>query len=98
MLVKIHKSYRYVVSICDSDLINKKLQDEKLQLDLTGAFFKGEEKTKQETIDIIEDMRREDATFNIVGKESCNLALELSLIKSEGITHINDVPVSLVLL
>jgi len=98
MLVKIHESYRTTVSICDSDIIDKKYEEEKLQIDLRGAFFKGEEKTPEETKEIIKDMQCEDATFNIVGKESCAVALEMKIIKQEGIITIQGIPISLVLL
>jgi hypothetical protein len=98
MLVKIHQAYRTTIAICDSDLIGKKLEEDKLQLDLTGNFFKGEEKTEEEVQFIMEDGKLEDATFSLAGKETCNLALKLGLIIESGITYIQSVPVSLVLL
>ena len=63
MLVKIIKSHRDIVIICDSNLIGKKLEEGKFQLDIKENFFNGEEKTKQETIKIIKDMALEDATL-----------------------------------
>ena len=39
MLVKIHKSYRNVVAVCDSDLIGKKFEEDKFQLDLKESFY-----------------------------------------------------------
>ena len=98
MLVKIHESYRYVVSICDTELLGRKLIQEPYQLDLTGNFFRGDEKTPEETEEIIEDMKLEDATFNIVGKESIALAIKLGIIKPEGILQIENVPIALSLL
>ena len=98
MLVKIIKSYRNIVIICDSNLIGKKLEQGEFQLDLKENFFKGDEKSKQEVIDILRDMSQEDATFNIVGKESVNTALETGIINKEGIKTIQDVPFALVLL
>jgi uncharacterized protein len=98
MLVKIHEAYRLTIAICDSDLIGKVLEEGKLNLDLTGNFFKGEEKTEEEVAAIIEDGKLEDATFSLVGKETCNLALKLGLILGSGITYIQGVPVSLVLM
>ncbi len=98
MLVKIHDAYRVVVAICDTDLYGRKLEEGKMQLDLSADFFKGEEKTKDEVREIIMDMKKEDATFNIVGEKSVNLALEEGVIKSEGIIKIEGVPVALVLL
>jgi len=98
MLVKIIKSHRGIVIICDNDLIGKKFSKEQFQLDVKENFFKGEEKTKQETIEIIKNMAKENATFNIVGKESIKTALETGIIDKEGIKIIQGVPFSMVLL
>ena len=56
------------------------------------------EKTPEETLEIIDDLRREDATFNIVGKQSVETALKSGIIKQSGITHVEGVPVALSLL
>ena len=97
MLVKIHNAYRLIVAVCDEDLIGKKFEDGNKQLDLTGNFFKGEEKTEKEAEEVIIDMQREDATFNIAGKKSCNLFRKLGLITEQGILYVNSVPVALIL-
>ena len=102
--IKIHKTYRNVVAICDSDLIGKKFVSKestdlgKFQLDIKESFYKGEEKTKQEIITIMQNMSREDATFNIVGKESVNCALEAGIISEDGIKKIQGVQFALVLM
>ncbi len=98
MLVKIIKSYRDIVIICDKDLVGKKFNQGQLQLDIKENFFDGEEKTRPETIEIIKKMVREDATFNIVGKESVNAALEIGIINKEGVKNVQGVPTALVLI
>ncbi|MEM3405743.1 MAG: DUF424 family protein [Candidatus Pacearchaeota archaeon] len=98
MLVKIHKSYRNVVSICDSDLLGKKFQEGKIILDVKEVFFKGKEINEEELIDIINKMKKEDATFNIVGEKSVNIALKCGLIDKEGIKYCQEIPFALVLL
>ena len=98
MFIKIHKSYREVVAICDSELIGKCFEQGKFQLDLKESFFKGEEKTKEEVLEIIKNMIKEDATFNIVGKEATETALEAGIISKEGIKEIQGIPFALVLL
>jgi len=98
MLVKIIKSYRDIIIVCDSDLIGKKFEDDKFQLDLKGEFFKGEETAEEKVIEIMQNMSKEDATFNIVGGKSINTALEAGIINKEGIKKIQDVPFALVLL
>ena len=98
MLVKIHKSYREVIAICDSNLIGKTFEQGKFQLDVKESFFKGDEKNKTEVLEIMKFMSREDATFNIIGKESVNTALEAGIISKEGIKEIAEIPFALVLL
>lgn len=98
MLVKIHKSYRDIVAICDSELIGRIFEEGNFQLDVKESFFKGNEKTRHEVLEIMHDMAREDATFNIIGKESTDLALEAGIIRKEGIRKIQGIPFALVLL
>lgn len=98
MLVKIHDSYRTTVAICDSDVLDKKFEEGIYQLDMTGNFFRGEEKSDEETKEIIDDFLREDATFNIVGEKACKLALSCGLIEKSAIIRIQSVPVALVLI
>ena len=98
MLIKIHKSYRNVVAVCDSDLIGKKFEEGNVQLDLTGEFFKGEEVEGERAKQIIEEMAREDATFNIVGEQAIKLAKECGVVGEEGVKKIKGIPYALVLL
>lgn len=97
MLVKIHKSYRDVIAICDKELLGKKFEQGKIQIEL-GAFFEGENKTEQETLKIIEDASKEDASFNIVGLKACALALQAGIVDKKSIRKIQGIPVALVLL
>ena len=98
MLIKHMKSYRDIVAICDTDLLGKTFEEGKFQLDVKESFFKGDEKNKEETIEIIKDMAKEDATFNIVGEESVQAAIEAGLITEEGMKKIQGIPFALVLL
>lgn len=98
MLVKIHDAYRMIVAICDSDVYGRVLQGDSKQLDLSGDFFKGEEQTADDLRIIIDDAAKEDAIFNVVGEESCNLCLDMDIIQEEGIVRIDGVPVAMVLL
>ena len=100
MLIKIHKATRYVVAVCDSELIGKKFVDADgiRQIDLTGTFFKGEEKNSEEIKEFLLDMKLEDASFNIVGKESCSIAVDIGLVEKEEVMTIADIPMVLILL
>ena len=94
---KIHRAYRDIVAICDSNLIGKRFEEGKFQLDVKENFFKGEEVSEDRIIEIINDMSMEDATFNIIGKNSTNTALKTGLITEEGIKEISGIPFALVL-
>ena len=98
MLIKIHRSYRDVIAICDSELLGKKFEQDNFNLDLTGEFFKGEEKPEHEIFEIITDLTKEDATFNIVGRKACELCLKAKVIEKSGIKTIQGVPIALALM
>jgi uncharacterized protein len=97
MKIKIHKSYRDVVAICDKDLIGKRFEQGNLQLDVKESFFNGKEVSEKEAMDIMIDMAKEDATFNIIGHKSVKAALKCGLIQKEGIKTIQEIPFALVL-
>nr|AQS31230.1 hypothetical protein [uncultured archaeon] len=101
MFVKIIESYRNVVAIADEELVGKKFFEGNKQLDVKESFYKSESEnslSKEEVKEIILEMTKEDATFNIVGKESVACALETGIIKKEAIMKIDGIPYSLVLL
>ena len=98
MFVNVIKTYRDVVAICDKDLLGKKFEEGKFQLDIKESFYKGEEASEEEAIKIIKDMSKEDSTFNIVGEEAVNAALRAEIISKEGIKKIQGVPFALILL
>ncbi len=86
------------MAICDSDLIGKVFEGDKFQLDVKESFFKGDEKSKEEITEIMKNMSIEDATFNIIGKESVQTALEAEIITKQGVKEIQGIPFALVLL
>tara|TARA_Y100000310_G_C20572000_1_gene758536 strand:+ start:752 stop:1048 length:297 start_codon:yes stop_codon:yes gene_type:complete len=98
MLIKIHKSYRDVIAICDSELLGKKFKEGKMELDLTGEFFNGDDKTEEEILEIIQDSGKEDATFNIIGENSIKTGLKAEIIDEKGIKRVQGIPVALTLL
>ena len=96
--VKVHKSYREVIAVCDENLLGRKLQDGKRELDISENFFKGELMDEENVSSEIACGVREDATFNIVGENSVRIAKEMGIIDDNGIMEIEGVPFSLVLL
>ena len=110
MFVKIIKSYRDIVAICDSELIGKTFISQesdglgksskkgKFQLDIKESFFKGKQVSEEELKKIILDMSEEDAIFNLVGNRSVRIALETGIISEEGIKEIQGVKFAMVLI
>lgn len=98
MLIKIHKGYRKTIALLDTNLIGKTFEEDIKKIELKEGFFKGEEKNKQEIIKILKYMAKEDATFNIVGEESIQTALEAGIINKQGIIKIDNIPIALILL
>ncbi len=98
IVVRVHKSYRWVVAVCDADVRGRQLSEGSMQLDLSGRFFEGDSCGEGEAREKILDCVKEDATFNIVGKDSVRLAMELGIVKEEGVREIEGVPFALVLL
>ena len=96
--LKIHKSYRWVVAVCDEELIGRKLIDGKRVLDLSGEFFKGEIMNNEEIRKELSRCKNEDATFNFVGERAVKIAKESGIANDEGIVEIDKTPFALVLL
>ncbi len=98
MKVKIHKTYRNVIAVCDSDLVGKTFEEGDFELNVKENFYGGEEVDQEKLLEIIKNMSIEDSTYNIIGQESINTALKAGIISEEGVKKIQDIPFSLVLL
>ena len=98
MLVKIHKSYRLLVAICDTDLLGETFEEGNRILEIRESFYDGEEKSESEIIELMQDLAREDATFSIAGKQSVNCALKAEIISKKGIKKVSGIPFALVLM
>ncbi len=97
MFVNIIKSYRDVVVICDKELLGKKFEEGKFQLDIKENFYKGKEVDEGASIEIMKKMSAEDATFNIVGEKSINAALKAGIISIKEIGKIKGIPFAMIL-
>ena len=98
ILIKVHQSYRQVVSVCDKEILGKTFEEGKKFLDIRENFYSGKEYLEAEAIEILIDFAKEDSTFNIVGKESVQAALKTGIIKEDGVKTIQGIPIALGLL
>ncbi len=97
MWVKIHKSYRTIVAVCDEDILGKKFEEGIKQLYVREDFYKGQKISKEELISMLRREAKEDSTFNIVGKESIETAIEARLIEKQFCKKVQGIPFILVL-
>ena len=89
MLVKIHKKQdKTIIAVCDKQLLGQKFEENGKQLDLTGEFYKGEEKTTEEIGDLI---RNADGV-NLVGEESVKLGIEEDVIEEAHVLKVQGIP------
>ncbi len=90
MLAKVHtnKDRKILVAVADSDLVGKRFDEGQLQLDLTGEFYKGEEKSAEE----IGDLLRNADLVNLVGEEAVRLGLNEEVIEEQAIRRVQGVP------
>jgi len=95
MYIKIHEAYRTIVALADAELIGQTFSEGKRQIELRPYFFQGDKKSKEEIIEILKEMDKEDATFNIVGEKSIQAAIMAGIITKEGIIEIQGIPIAL---
>lgn len=95
ILIRIHKSYRNVVAVCDSSLVGKKFEEGKRQLDIRENFYKGEEYKEEEAVKLMQKQLVEDSTFNIAGPDSIKAAQKAGVIQEINVGYIQDIPFAL---
>ena len=89
MILKLHKRVdKVIVAVCDSELLGKKFEEGKLQLDLTSNFYNGDEKEDL----IIGDTIRNADSINLVGEKSIQLAIDEELIDESQVKKIAGIP------
>lgn len=55
-------------------------------------------KNEKELIELMQDYAKEDASFNIIGKNSVSCALKAGIISKSGILKVQGIPYALVLM
>ncbi|MEK6915857.1 MAG: DUF424 domain-containing protein [Nanoarchaeota archaeon] len=92
MWVKFHRSSRTVVAICDENLLGKTFRDGIRRLQITESFFKGEIMLREEVAGIMKSESLNGSSFNIVGRESVNLALSVGIIEKDSWYEVEKIP------
>ncbi|MBT4376680.1 DUF424 family protein [archaeon] len=98
MYVNIINSYRNIVAIADKELVGKKFEENNSQIDVKESFYKGELKTPEEVITIMQNFSKEDATFNLIGEKTIKTALEAGIITEDAVGKVEGIKFAIVLL
>jgi hypothetical protein len=98
IVTKIHKTYRNVVAMCDAELVGMYFEEGKKQLDVRESFYKGDEISFKQAIELLKDQSKEDATFNLIGPKTIKAALKAELISQESVLYVQKVPFTLILI
>ncbi|MEM1535659.1 MAG: DUF424 family protein [Candidatus Pacearchaeota archaeon] len=98
VLIKVHEVYRKIVAVCDKELLGKRFEEGKLQLEINERFYGGEELSEEKAIKLLRKAFQDDACFNFVGKNSVELGIKAGIIDSKCIIKIQGVPHALALL
>ncbi len=88
IVAKKQSQFGMLVVITDADIIGKKFEEDRLQLDLTKKFYHGEPKNKEEVKKIMMTARH----LHLTGKKAVAIGVEMDLVNPKKIIFIDKVP------
>ncbi len=91
--VKVHPTgqrygHRFVIAVCDKNLIGKTLKQGKLQVHISDRFYKGDLRSDEEVIALLKDA----ANVNLIGKHAVDLAAKAGIIDKKNVIKIRGIP------
>ena len=87
--IKIYKRGNdLLIGACDEDLLGKKFEDGKFQIDVSRDFYDGQ----RINIDILKKYLEDATIANLVGKETIKCAIDLGFIDEDSIIKIKGIP------
>ncbi|MDH5807174.1 MAG: DUF424 family protein [Candidatus Methanomethylicaceae archaeon] len=76
------------ITVCDCDLLGKKIIDGNLILDISKDFFKGEKMSKEAVLDILKG-----ATIaSFIGELAVSYGIEAGLVHKDAVIRIGGIP------
>ncbi|MDP3697974.1 MAG: DUF424 family protein [Nanoarchaeota archaeon] len=88
IVAKKQSQFGMLVVVTDADIVGKKFEEDRLQLDLTKKFYQGEPKTKEEVKQIMMTARH----LHLTGKGAVAIGVEMELVDPKKIIFIDNVP------
>jgi len=87
--IKIYKKGNdLLIGACDEELIGKKFEDGKFQIDVTKEFYGGEKISP----DVLKKHLKDATIANLVGELTIKCAIEMGLIDKDCIIKIKGIP------
>ncbi len=88
----IESSGNRILNICDTDLIDKIIKDEEIEIKISSNYY------NENTIDESEAMRllQKCTSANMVGEKTISLSLKLGIGSEAGVRRINGIPFLLI--
>lgn len=81
-----------VLNICDSNLLGKKIVDNKITMNISKSYYCERFVEKDEA----ENLLKKSSSINMVGKETISLSISLGIGSSQGVKEISGVPFLLI--
>ena len=81
-----------MLNICDSDLLGKKIVDDKVTMNISKSYYCERIVEKEEA----ENLLKKSSSINMVGKETISLSINLGIGSSQGVKEINGIPFLLI--
>lgn len=89
ILAKVHVANgKKLVAVCDSELLGKKFEENGLQIDLAGSFYKGEEADGGKLRLLLKGAYVAD----FVGDKSVDFGIKEGIVKKENVIMVSGVP------
>ena len=86
------KIYRHgndvLIGACDEDLIGKKFEEGKYQIEVKKEFYDG----KRVKPEVLKESLKDATIANLVGKETVKCAIEMGLIDEDCVIKIKGIP------
>ncbi len=77
-----------LIGACDEELIGKKFEEGKLQIDVSKSFYDGERVSS----DVLKKFLEEATIANLVGEKTVKCAIDLGLVDPNCVLKIKDIP------
>jgi len=81
-----------MLNICDSDLLGKKIVDDKITMNISKSYYCERLVEKEEA----ENLLKKSSSINMVGKETVSLSISLGIGTYQGVKEINGIPFLLI--